>query len=71
MGLLLKQMGVLLTEDTGKEEVLHAFFASIFTAEASSQESQTSGLREDFWKKEDFPMVKEGWECCEDTLHHL
>lgn len=40
MGLLLNGVGVLVTKDTEKEELLNAFFASDFTAKASPQESQ-------------------------------
>lgn len=32
VGPLLNQLGGLVIEDTGKEELLHALFASIFTA---------------------------------------
>lgn len=62
VGLLLNQMGVLVPEDTGQEGLLYAFFVSAFTAEAGSQESKTSELREECWEKEDFAMVEKGWE---------
>lgn len=51
---------VLVMEDTEMKETLNAFFASVFTAEDSSQESQNSGIRED-QRKEDFPQVIDGW----------
>lgn len=43
--LLLNQMGVLVLEDTEKIELLNAFSASVFTAENSPKESQTSVVR--------------------------
>ncbi|RMB93973.1 hypothetical protein DUI87_29559 [Hirundo rustica rustica] len=46
VGPLLNPMGVLVTEDTEKAELLNAFFASVFTAEDSSQESQISEVME-------------------------
>ncbi|GAB0184165.1 mitochondrial enolase superfamily member 1 [Grus japonensis] len=46
-------------EDIEKVELLNAFFASVFTAKASPQESQTLGVGEKVWRKEDFPLVKE------------
>lgn len=53
-------MLILVMEDTEKEETLNAFFASFFTAEDGSQESQNSGIREG-QRKEDFPQVMEVW----------
>ncbi|KAJ7400180.1 hypothetical protein BTVI_107629 [Pitangus sulphuratus] len=48
VGLLLNQMGILVTEDTEKVELLNAFFASIFPAEDGPQVSQTlEGKKED------------------------
>lgn len=43
MGLLLNEVGVLVTEDTEKMELLNAVFASVFTAKISTQESQSPG----------------------------
>lgn len=60
MGLLLNQMGVLITEDTEKVESTNAFFVSVFTAEVSPQESQTLDVRKG-QRKEDFHLVIEGW----------
>lgn len=51
-------MGVLVMEDTVKVELVNAFFDLVFTAEAILQESQTS--REEGWRTEDLPLVKEG-----------
>lgn len=70
MGLLLNQMGVLVTEGTEKTELLNAFFASFFTTEDGSQESQISEVGGEGWRKEDFPLVIEGWvRDCLDRLN--
>lgn len=45
MGLLLNEVGALLTKGTRKAELLNTFFASVFTAKASLQESQTLKAR--------------------------
>uniref|UniRef100_A0A8B9PUS7 Immunoglobulin C1-set domain-containing protein n=1 Tax=Apteryx owenii TaxID=8824 RepID=A0A8B9PUS7_APTOW len=50
VGPLLNGVGALVTKDAEKAELLNAFFASVFTAEAKPQEL-----------KEDFPMVEEDW----------
>ena len=60
VGLLLNEVGALVTKDTEKAELLNAFFASVFTAKASPQVSQTLEAREEVWRKEDFPLVKDG-----------
>ncbi|PKU36659.1 rna-directed dna polymerase from mobile element jockey-like [Limosa lapponica baueri] len=59
VGLLFNEMGAMVTEDAEKAELLNAFFASVFTDQASPQESQTSEVTEKVWTKEDFPLVEE------------
>ncbi|GAB0204029.1 mitochondrial enolase superfamily member 1 [Grus japonensis] len=61
VGLLLNEMDALVMEDTEKVELLNAFFASVFTAKASPQESQTLEVGEKVWRKEDLPLVGENW----------
>ena len=46
VGPLLNEVGVLVTEDTEKAELLNAFFASVFTTKADPQESQALEVRE-------------------------
>jgi len=58
-GLQLNKVGALMTEDTKKTELLNAFFASIFTAKAGPQESESLGVREETWSKENLPLVEE------------
>ncbi|GAB0183643.1 mitochondrial enolase superfamily member 1 [Grus japonensis] len=59
VGPLLNEVGALVTEDTEKAELPNAAFASVFTAKAGPQESQTLEVREKVWRKEDFPLVEE------------
>ncbi|GAB0186866.1 mitochondrial enolase superfamily member 1 [Grus japonensis] len=58
-GSLLNGAGALVMEDTEKAELLNAFFASVCTAKAGPQESQTLEVGKKVWRKEDFPLVKE------------
>ncbi|GAB0208607.1 mitochondrial enolase superfamily member 1 [Grus japonensis] len=53
VGPLLNEMGALVMED--------AFFASVLTAKASPQESQTLEAGEKVLRKEDLPLVEEDW----------
>ncbi|GAB0204970.1 mitochondrial enolase superfamily member 1 [Grus japonensis] len=59
VGPLLNEVGALVTEDTEKVELLNVFFASVFTAKASPQESQTLEVGEEVWRKEDLLLVEE------------
>ncbi|PKU35648.1 rna-directed dna polymerase from mobile element jockey- hypothetical protein [Limosa lapponica baueri] len=52
-------MGAMVTEDAEKVELLNAFFASVFTAQAIPREPQTLEATEKVWTKEDFPLVGE------------
>ncbi|GAB0209948.1 mitochondrial enolase superfamily member 1 [Grus japonensis] len=61
VGPLLNEVGALVEEDTEKAELLNAFFASVFTAKASPQETQTLDVGEKVQKKEDLPLVEEDW----------
>jgi len=53
VGPLLNEVGVLVTEDAQKAELLNAFFASVFSAKARPQESQALEVKED-----DFPLLR-------------
>jgi len=66
---LLNKVGVLVTEDTEKAELLNACFASVFTAKAGPQESQALEVREEAWQNNDLPLVKE--DCVRDHLNTL
>jgi len=59
VGPLLNEVGALVMEDTEKAELLNACFASVFTAKAGSQESQSPEVREKTLRKEDLPLVME------------
>jgi len=69
VGLLLNKVGVLVTEDAEKAELLNAFFASVFTAKAGPQESQVLDVREEAWLKNDLPLVEE--DCVRDRLSNV
>jgi len=66
VGLLLNEVGALVTEDAEKAELLIVFFDSGFTAKACSQTSQSLQVREKACRKEDLPLVEE--DC---VRHHL
>ncbi|PKU48534.1 rna-directed dna polymerase from mobile element jockey-like [Limosa lapponica baueri] len=54
------ESGAMVTEDAGKAELLNAFFASVFTAQATPQEPWTLEESEKVWTKEDLPLLEEG-----------
>ncbi|GAB0189052.1 mitochondrial enolase superfamily member 1 [Grus japonensis] len=59
VGPLLNEVGALVMEDTEKVELLYVAFASVFSAKADPQESQTLEAGEKVWRKEDLPLVEE------------
>ncbi|PKU45837.1 glycerol kinase [Limosa lapponica baueri] len=59
VGPLLNETGAMVTEDAEKAELLNALFASVFTAQASPQESQTLEETEKVWTKEEENQVVE------------
>jgi len=66
VGPLLNEVDAPVVEDPEKAELLNASFASVFTAKAGPQAYQSLEVREEAWKKEDFPLVKE--DCVRDHL---
>lgn len=56
---LLNGAGALVTEHTGKAEVLNGFFASVSTSKTSLQKSQALETRGKVWSKESLSLVEE------------
>jgi len=69
VGPLLNKVGALVTEDAEKAELLNAFFASVFTAKAGPQASQSLKIREKVWRKEYLTLIEEDW--VRDSLSKL
>jgi len=69
VGPLLKEVGVLVAEDTEKAKLLNAFFASVFSAKAGPRKSQALEVREEACRKDDLPLVEE--DCVRDHLSNL
>jgi len=69
VGPLLNEVGVLVTEDAEKAELLNASFASAFTAKASCWASQALEVREEACREDDIPLVEE--DCVRDHLSNL
>jgi len=58
VGLLLNEVSALVIEDT-RQQLLNAFFASVFTTKAGPQAYQFLEVREEAWRKEDLPLAEE------------
>jgi len=69
VGLLLNEVGVLVTEDTERAELVNAFFPLVFTAKASPRASQSLEVREEAWRKDDLLLIEE--DCVRDHLSKL
>jgi len=59
VGPLLDEVDDLKMEDTEKEELLNAFFASVFTANTASQKSQNMEVRDTVWRTKAIPLFEE------------
>jgi len=69
VGPLLNEVGVLVTEDAEKAELLNAFSASVFSAKAGPQASQAPEVREEACRKDDLSLVEE--DSMRDRLSNL
>jgi len=59
VGPLLNEVGALVTEDTEKTELLNAPFASVFTAKAGPQVSQSLDAREKACREKNLLLVED------------
>jgi len=69
VGPLLNKVCVLVMEDAEKAGLLNAFFASVFGAKASPQESHVPEVREEACRKDDLALVEE--DCVRDHFSNL
>jgi len=69
VGPWLNDVGVLVTDNVEKAELLNAFFASVFSAKTGPWESQAPDVREEAHREDDFPLVEE--DCVRDRLSYL
>jgi len=69
VGPLMNEVGVLVTENAEKAELPNAFFASVFSAKASTQESQAPEVKEEACRKDDLPLIEE--DCVRERLSNL
>jgi len=69
VGPLLNEVGVLVTEDTEKAELLNAYFALLFSVKAGPQESKAPEVREEACRKNHLPLIEE--DCVRDHLSSL
>jgi len=60
VGPLLNEVDVLVAEETERAELLNALFASVFTAKAGPQASQSLEVREEACQKEELPLIEVG-----------
>jgi len=66
VGLLLNEVGVLVTENAEKAELPNPFFTSVLSAKAGPQKSQALKVREEACRKDDLPFIEE--DCVRDHL---
>lgn len=59
MVLLLNESEVLTTQDWETDEVLNAFFTSVFTSKSSLHKFKDLGIRGKVWSKEDLLLLEE------------